>query len=165
MRTILRISGPYHLSENGYHRQVDWAEHTRSRLSEAGYRSGGARRRVIELLDAQSCCLTAQEVHDRLRADGRTVGIASVYRVLDLLAELRLVQRVDVGGGPARYEPVQPTGEHHHHAVCDDCGKVEAFADESLERAIHAAGGVVPFLVRAHEVVLHGSCSDCRTAA
>ena len=144
---------------------MSWATHTASRLREAGYRDGGARRAVIELLDAQSCLVTAQDVHDRLRADGRAVGIATVYRVLDLLAELRLVHRVDVGGGPARYEPLQPTGEHHHHAVCDDCGRVEAFADESLERAIDAAGGGVAFDVRGHEVVLHGSCSDCRAAA
>ena len=77
----------------------------------------------------QDCCASAQEIHDSLRSEGRSVGIASVYRVLEVLSELRLVQRVDVGDGIARFEPALPDGDHHHHVVCDDCGKVEPFSD------------------------------------
>ena len=79
-----------------------WTETTLATLRSAGYRSGGARRTVVELLGRQDCCLTAQEIFDRLRADGRAVGIASVYRVLDLLGEKGLVQRIDVGAGGSR---------------------------------------------------------------
>jgi Fur family ferric uptake transcriptional regulator len=139
-----------------------WAEHALSALRDAGYRRGGARRAVVDFLARQSCCLSAQEIFDALRADGGTVGIASVYRVVDLLAEHRLVQRVDVGGGVARYEPILPGGEHHHHLVCDDCGRVEAFSDEPLEAALNALGGRVGYEVEGHEVVLHGACADCR---
>jgi Fur family ferric uptake transcriptional regulator len=117
---------------------------------------------VVELLGRQNCCLTAQEIFDRLRDEGRTVGIASVYRVLDLLGEQGLVQRVDVGAGTARYEPVLPSGEHHHHLVCDDCGKVEAFEDPDLEQAIHRLEGRTGYSVAAHDVVLRGACGDCR---
>jgi Fur family ferric uptake transcriptional regulator len=140
-----------------------WTETTLGTLRAAGYRGGGARRTVVELLGRQDCCLTAQEIFDRLRDEGRTIGIASVYRVLDLLGEQGLVRRVDVGAGTARYEPVLPSGEHHHHLVCDDCGKVEAFEDPGLEQAIHRLEGRTGYSVAAHDVVLRGACGDCRS--
>src|ERR671934_1096158 len=135
-----------------------WVEATIASLRSNGHRNGGARRTVVELLGRQACCLTAQEIFDRLRAEGRTVGIASVYRVLDLLGEKGLVQRIDVGAGIARYEPVLPGGEHHHHLVCEDCGKVEAFADEGLERVLRKVEGRTGYSVAAHDVVLRGAC-------
>jgi Fur family ferric uptake transcriptional regulator len=139
-----------------------WREHTDRALREAGFRAGGARAAVLDLMSRQDCCSSAQEIHASLRASGRSVGIASVYRVLEMLAELRLVQRVDVGDGIARFEPASPGGEHHHHVVCDDCGKVEPFSDPSLERAIASASGRLGYSVDAHEVVLRGECGDCR---
>ena len=99
-----------------------WSDHARKELARAGHRSGGARGEVLELLGRQSCCLSAQEIHDRLRAGGRSVGLASVYRALDALGQLGLVHRIDVGG-TACFEPADPSGEHHHHAICDRCGK------------------------------------------
>ena len=138
-----------------------WLDTTHGALRDAGLRSGGARSAVLELLARQSCCASAQEIHEALEAAGRSVGIASVYRVLDTLSELRLVQRVDVGDGVARYEPAG-SGDHHHHVVCGDCGKVEPFSDPSLERAIGAASSRLGYVVEGHEVVLRGECGDCR---
>lgn len=138
-----------------------WQEHTLAELRRAGYRSGGARSAIVELLSRQDCCLTAQEIFDELRAGGRRVGIASVYRVLDMLTTMRLVQRLDVGGGVARYEPAHPGGEHHHHLVCEDCGKVVAFEDERLEDALERLAGDLGYVVDAHDVVLRGACRDC----
>jgi Fur family ferric uptake transcriptional regulator len=138
-----------------------WSRHAHESLRAAGFRAGGARSAVVELLGGEPCCLTAQEIFDRSRAAGRPVGIASVYRVLDLLTEMRLVQRIDLGSGIARFEAAQPDGEHHHHTVCDDCGRVEAFSDARLELALDQVAGDVGFSVQAHDVVLRGACSDC----
>jgi Fur family transcriptional regulator, ferric uptake regulator len=140
---------------------TDWASDTTEALDRAGYRSGGARHAVIELLGRQDCCLTAQEIFDGLRAEGRAVGIASVYRVLDLLGDRGFVQRIDVGAGMARFEPVHSSGEHHHHLVCEECGKVDSFADEGLERALHKVEGRTGYSVAGHDVVLRGACADC----
>src|SRR6266540_1917138 len=80
-----------------------WLEYTLETLRQSGYRSGGARTAVIEVLAEQDCCLGAQEIFDLLRErGGRKVGIASVYRVLELLASLGLVQRVELGAVAAR---------------------------------------------------------------
>jgi Fur family ferric uptake transcriptional regulator len=140
-----------------------WVDGTLDALRADGYRNGGARRAVVGLLGRQDCCLTAQEIFDRLRGEGRQVGIASVYRVLDLLSDKGLVQRIDVGGGSARYEPVHASGEHHHHLVCDDCGKVEAFADDELELVLGRVESRTGYSVAAHDVVLRGACADCRS--
>jgi Fur family ferric uptake transcriptional regulator len=138
-----------------------WADATIAALRSKGFRRGGARRAVIELLGRQDCCLTAQEIFDQLRAEGRSVGIATVYRVLDQLAKDGFVQRIDLGAGTARFEPVHSGGGHHHHLVCADCGKVEAFADEELERALREVEGRSGYSVAAHDVVLRGACEDC----
>ena len=116
----------------------------------------------MDFLAAQDCCRSAQEIHDGVRAAGGAVGVASVYRALDTLAELRLVQRVDVGDGVARFEPSLAGDHHHHHLVCDGCGKVEPFTDEPLERALEGAAGRLGYAMEQHDVVLRGACADCR---
>jgi Fur family ferric uptake transcriptional regulator len=138
-----------------------WTKQALEALSAAGYRSGGARRTVVELLGRRNCCVSAQEIFDELRKARRPVGIASVYRALEALADLRLVKRVDAGDGIARYEVAPTDGDHHHHLVCRDCGKVEAFSDSRLERAIDKVAGGLGYSVEEHEVVLTGACSDC----
>jgi Fur family ferric uptake transcriptional regulator len=139
----------------------DWTQRTLAALQGDGYRNGLARRAVVELLGQQDCCLTAQEIFDTLRADGRKVGIASIYRVLELLTEKGLLQRVDLGAGVARFEPAHSTGEHHHHLVCSSCGRVEAFEDDALERALHKVESRTGYSIAGHDVVLHGACSSC----
>ena len=131
-------------------------------LRAAGLRRGGARRAVVEYLDTQHCCRSAQEIHDGIAAAGTAVGVASVYRALDTLAELHLVQRVDVGDGVARFEAARADHQHHHHLVCDDCGRVEPFSDEPLERALERAAGRLGYALDQHDVVLRGACEDCR---
>jgi len=137
-----------------------WADETVDRLLAKGLRNGGARRTVIELLAEQNCCLTAQEIFDELRASGRQVGIASIYRILELLTAEGAVQRIDLGSGTARYEPIV-AGGHHHHLVCDTCGKVEAFEDRALEHALTRVEQRSGYAVAGHDVVLHGECGDC----
>ncbi len=141
-----------------------WAEEAEATLSAAGHKRGGARRALLELLAVQDCALTAQEIEDALLkrgADGRRVSRASVYRILDELERLRLVQRVDTGQAMVRYERTGGHGRHHHHLVCDQCGVVMPFSDDGLERAIERVSGRVPLEVAEHEVVLHGACETC----
>lgn len=138
-----------------------WADHASVALAGAGYRQGGARQAVIELLDRQRCTMTASEIEAELSGGGRKVGRASVYRILDELEEVGVVARVELGRGQAGYEPVRPE-HHHHHLVCDRCGKVQAFDDAALEQAIDGLSSRVDFEVTGHEVVLRGACPDCR---
>ena len=138
-----------------------WTEHALRRLEEAGYRRGGARTAVVEHLGTQACAVSAHEVEAALRASGRTVGRASVYRVLEQLEALKLLWSLDVGDGTTRYELAHPSGEHHHHLVCDTCGAVTPFEDAELERTIARVSERMPFTVDEHHIVLHGQCSSC----
>jgi Fur family ferric uptake transcriptional regulator len=137
-----------------------WEEHALSSLARAGRRSGRARELVVALLARQQCCLTATEIFEALAKD-RKIGLASVYRALDQLTGLQLVQRLEFPDA-ARYEPMPASGEHHHHLVCADCGRVEPFEDGRLERALERVGERAGFQVQAHDVLLRGACADCR---
>lgn len=139
-----------------------WSTHADEALSRRGSRASTARHAVLAALDSQACCASAQEIHARITTDGTAIGIASVYRTLELLHGLALITRVDTGDGVARYEPTHPNGEHHHHLVCNTCGAVEAFHDGELEAAIHAVADRVDFRVDAHDIALRGACRRCR---
>jgi Fur family ferric uptake transcriptional regulator len=139
-----------------------WTDHARTVLKDSGFSRGGARDAVIEYLARQDCAASAQEIHQALRDEGRAVGIASVYRSLEALHNLQLVQRFDAGQGEGRYEPVAPTGEHHHHVVCDECERIMPFEDPALERALDKLATRVPYAIAGHDVVLHGRCPDCQ---
>lgn len=139
----------------------EWVAHAQQTLEGAGYRQSAPRTAVMTTLAELGCSVTAQEIADCLRGRGEPVGVASIYRALQLLDELRLVRRVDVGEAVARYEPVHPDGEHHHHLLCERCGKVRAFEDPELERAIEHLAGRVDYAIDAHEVTLRGRCPSC----
>jgi Fur family transcriptional regulator, ferric uptake regulator len=139
-----------------------WGDHARDELRRSGARTGGAREAVITYLADQNCCVSAQELFDGLRQGDRAVGIASVYRVLEQLADLGLLHRVDLGGGTSRFEPALPGGEHHHHLVCNECGRVEMFDDATLERTLTRVARARGYELARHDVVLHGVCGDCR---
>ena len=141
---------------------TDWAEHAADRLAGAGYRRGGARRAILELLGGQGCALSALDIEERLKDSDRVVARATVYRVLEELEGLKLVGRVEIGDGTARYEPLRPDGHHHHHLLCDRCGDLVPFGDEELERVIGAVARRVDFDISGHDVTLHGVCSRCR---
>lgn len=136
---------------------MSWSADATARLDEAGFRSGRAQSRVVELLADSKCALTALEIDRRIEEVGR----ASVYRTLDRLEQLHLVQRVEIGADAAGYERVDPS-HHHHHLVCEDCGRLSPFTSERLEGAIEAAGESSGFALSSHDVVLRGSCPDCR---
>jgi Fur family transcriptional regulator, ferric uptake regulator len=140
----------------------EWVERAELALAAAGRKRGGARRALLELLAGQQCALTALEIEDALRArSSRPVSRASVYRILDELEALTLVQRVETGQAMVRYERVGEHEQHHHHLVCDACGLVMPFSDPALERAIKTLSERVPLAVSEHEIVLHGACRDC----
>ncbi len=144
-----------------------WVERARAVVRDAGYNRGAARDALIEVFAGQQCALSVAEVETQLAAH-RPVGRASVYRALDVLGNLGLLVRVDIGDGVLRYERAQPSSDphshthHHHHMLCDRCGTLIAFDDAELEDAIDKLVGRYGFDARAHEVTLRGACHACR---
>jgi Fe2+ or Zn2+ uptake regulation protein len=112
--------------------QKRWVQHSNAVLRAAGLRASAGRTAVVELLGRQTCLLTAQEIADQLREEGSAGSTATVYRALETLHELGLLRRFDAEG-VARYEPIDPSGDHHHHIVLEETGDVVPFDDAELE--------------------------------
>ena len=139
---------------------ADWSEHAETALRDAGHRSSGPRMAIVATLAGHGCLLTAREIADRLRAEGRDIGVATVYRSLELLEGLGLLHRVE-REGVSRYEPAHPSGEHHHHLICNRCGRVSAFEDAGLERSVQRMARRLAFRVEGHDIALRGTCAAC----
>ncbi|MDQ6746216.1 MAG: transcriptional repressor [Actinomycetota bacterium] len=138
-----------------------WADQAQHVLAQSKHHTGAARQALLRLLDSQTCALSAIEIEDALRASERPIGRASIYRILEELERLHLVQKLQIGHAMARYEPIRTGPGHHHHLVCDSCGTVTPFTDPDLENAIRKLSRRVPMRVADHEIILHGACQDC----
>ncbi|HET7591034.1 MAG TPA: transcriptional repressor [Solirubrobacterales bacterium] len=143
--------------------QSGWAEHARARLQAAGYRRGGARTAVVAALSRHGCAVTALDLEEELRRRKPAPARASIYRALEQLEQLGLLRRLEVTRGVAGYERIEPDGEHHHHAICSECGRMIPFEDASLERAIVKVSGRMGFDAAEHEVTIRGRCERCST--
>jgi len=105
--------------------------------------------------------MSAQNLHARLRAEGQTVGLATVYRTLQAMASDGDVDMLRTADGEAVYRQCS-TGHHHHHLVCRSCGRtveVEGPAVESWADKISAENG---FSDVEHTLEIVGTCSDCQ---
>lgn len=138
-----------------------WSANAQQVLAQNGRHTGQARKALLELLDSQTCALSAIEIEGSLRESKRSVARASIYRILDELERLHLVQKVQVGHDIARYEPIRSGEGHHHHLVCDSCGTITPFTDDGLEDAIRKVSRRLPMDVAEHEIVLRGACQTC----
>ncbi|MGB0120912.1 MAG: Fur family transcriptional regulator [Solirubrobacterales bacterium] len=134
----------------------DWSGYAIRVLREAGLRNSSTRQSVIEEIGAQNCAVTALDIDAALPSVGR----ATVYRVIERLEDQGLIHRVDLGVNATGYEKVDPTGEHHHHIVCEKCGRVETFVDEALEKAVGRIKSK-EFSIQTHEITLWGTCGKC----
>ncbi len=117
---------------------------------------------IAEVLLVSDRHLSAEEVAQEVTAGGRKVGTATVYRTIDTLLESGLVVERDFGEGFRRFEPARDI-PHHEHLVCTQCGKVEEFRDERLERMTTLVAESRGFARQRHRLVIHGVCRDCQT--
>lgn len=105
--------------------------------------------------------LSAEDVAKEVSARGRSVGTATVYRTIDTLLESGLLVERDFGEGFRRFEPARDV-PNHEHLVCTQCGKVEEFRDERLERMTTIVAESRGFARQRHRLVIHGVCRDCQ---
>lgn len=116
---------------------------------------------IAEVLLTSDRHLSAEEVAGEVSARGRKAGTATVYRTIDTLVESGLLVERDFGEGFRRFEPARDI-PHHEHLVCTQCGKVEEFRDERLERMTTLVAEARGFARQRHRLVIHGVCRDCQ---
>ena len=108
--------------------------------------------------------LSAEDVYGILREHSMDIGLATVYRSLDLLAELGILQKMEFGDGCSRYEvgTMTPDEHQHHHMICMKCGKVFEFQDDLLDKLEKDICKKSGFKIVDHQVKFYGYCRECQ---
>ncbi len=141
----------------------DQSERIVRALERAGYQATPNRRLVAELVAATGGHFTAAELLERGRHERVNIGRATVFRALELLASLRIVERLDLPNGSHAYVLCDPD-EHHHHLVCSNCGRSQDVADGQLARLVDEIAKRHGYRIEAHRLELFGVCPDCAAA-
>jgi len=138
-------------------------------LKEKGLKVTSQRLLVLEVLaEHQDRHMTAEDVYELVKEDYPEIGLATIYRTLQLLLEMQLVDRINLDEGYVRYEIGELFSDgkrgkhHHHHLICKNCGKILPFKDDlldELERRIEEETG---FHVIDHELKFYGQCEECQ---
>jgi Fur family transcriptional regulator, ferric uptake regulator len=129
-------------------------------LRKHAYKLTPQRRAVLKVIEASHDHLTPQAIYERVRAEYPTIGLVTVYRTLEILANLDLVCRVHTADNCRSYLMRRPSG-HHHHLVCQSCGEVIDFTGcdlSGLERRLLKETG---FHINSHLLEFNGQCRHC----
>jgi len=134
---------------------------TTTAIGRAGYRLTGPRRAVAELIEDREGHFTAADLVAEARERRLAIGRATVFRALDLLAELGRVERLDLPTGDHAYVACEP--RHHHHVVCSRCGRSTEIDDEGLRAVVDSVAARTGYTVDTHRLELFGTCPRCRS--
>ncbi|XER13008.1 Ferric uptake regulation protein [Sporomusa aerivorans] len=136
----------------------------RQKFREREYKLTPQRQIILQVfLDNRDKHLSAEDVHNIVRQQSNDIGLATVYRTLELLSDLDVLQKMDFGDGRSRYEINETsTPHHHHHLICLSCGEVREFEDDLLEELENVIAKKSNFTIVDHQVKFYGYCQECR---
>jgi len=129
-------------------------------FDDAGYRLTEPRRALAHLIERREGHFTAEDLVRDSRQERLGVGRATVFRSLDILAELGLVERLDLPTGEHAFVACEPT--HHHHVVCSRCGRSADVGDSGMARVLEEVARKSGYEIERHRLELFGLCSECR---
>jgi Fur family ferric uptake transcriptional regulator len=133
-----------------------------STLQESGYRITAPRRLIVEIMASGTHPLSPLEVYDLGRKAYPRLGLVTVYRTLEKLDELKLVQRVHHPDGCNMY--LRAAQGHEHFLLCTSCGQAVYFSGDDLTGLIQSIGARTGFQIQGHWLQLYGLCADCQEA-
>lgn len=122
------------------------------------------RRRILEVFLSEEGHVTSEELYQKVKGQYDSIGQATVYRTLKLLADSGLAKAVDFGDGAMRYEILYGQS-HHDHLICEVCGVNVEVVDPSIERLQEEVARRHGFRLTAHKLYLYGICPDCQKKA
>lgn len=122
------------------------------------------REAVRQVLAGSTSFRSAQDIYAQMRADGAKIGLTTVYRALQSLADAGQVDTLRTDDGESVYRACA-TGGHHHHLVCRNCGRTVEVAGPAVERWADAVGAEHGFTSITHTVEVFGICAACRAVA
>ncbi|MDO4771976.1 MAG: Fur family transcriptional regulator [Bacillota bacterium] len=139
-------------------------EEVKGVLRSNGYKLTPQRRVVLEvMLKNKKSHMSAEELYDKVRKELPDIGLATVYRTLQLLYRLNILSRISFDDSVSRYEIKHNMDDHqHHHLICKKCGKIEevhVYMLEELEKYINKE---FKFKIIDHSLNFEGECKQCR---
>ena len=129
-------------------------------LDRAGYRVTAPRRAVADLIRGHDGHFTAAELETVARQRRLGISRATLFRALDLLTELRVLERLDLPSGEHTYVPCATA--HHHHVVCSRCGRTTDVEDSGVAEAVAEIGRRSGYRIDTHRLELFGLCRHCQ---
>jgi Fur family ferric uptake transcriptional regulator len=135
-----------------------------SELRKRGFKITPQRRTIIGAIIGSHEHLTPAEIHERVRQEHPGIGLVTIYRTIEMLAELGLICETHAGGSCRSYLMRRPS-EHHHHLICSDCGRVIDFTDCDLGELERRLSEETRFKINGHLLEFLGQCRQCGIAA
>lgn len=159
---ILLIEKLYYLRSEGDGME-NLMENLKERLKSLGLKLTPQRRATLEVLyNKKGQHLTTEEIYDLVKVDCPEIGLATVYRTLQLLEEMGLISKLDLDDGCSRYEyNVHEDDHQHHHLICQSCGKVIEVEIDLLDQLEEEIERVYHFAIKDHKVKFFGICAEC----
>lgn len=131
-----------------------------AQLQSNGYRLTGARKAVVETVAHTASALNPLEVYEQAKSACPGLGLVTVYRTLEKLEQLGLIQRVHQPSGCNAYLP--HAEGHQHLIICQECGKAVYFEGDDMEAFFERVAGEHGFTVKEHWLQLFGLCAECK---
>ena len=132
-------------------------------LKEKGYKLTPQRRAIVDIIiENEGNHLTVEEIYDEVKKECPEIGLATVYRTVQLLDELGVICKISLNDASNRYELIHEYENHqHHHLICSECGKIIEVEGDLLDSLEHTIEEKYNFIVKNHSVKFFGLCSDC----
>ncbi|NCU18298.1 ferric iron uptake transcriptional regulator [Pallidibacillus pasinlerensis] len=139
-------------------------EKIKKQLHSSSYKLTPQREATVRvLLEHEEDHLSAEDVYLLVKEKAPEIGLATVYRTLELLTELKVVDKINFGDGVSRYDLRKEGATHfHHHLVCIECGSVEEIQEDLLEDVEKIVEERWHFIIKDHRLTFHGVCRNCQ---
>lgn len=128
-----------------------------------GPRMTRQRAAVVETLRGMDKFVSAKTIHEQLLDDGDSVGLTTVYRTLQSLAEVEAVDVLHSPDGETLYRDCL-SGHHHHHLVCTECGRSEEIEGGPVEKWAELIAARYGYELSGHDAEVYGVCRPCQAA-
>lgn len=134
-----------------------------SYLHQHGYKMTPQREEIIRVLLHTRDHLSVEDIYSILKRQNLNIGLATVYRTMDILYDIKVVDKVSFGDHIVRYEwRKESLNRAHHHLFCTECGKIIELDDDLLSMLDRVIRDKYEFYLEDHPLSLYGVCADCK---
>ncbi|AVQ33125.1 transcriptional repressor [Staphylococcus muscae] len=138
----------------------------KQQLQQSSYKLTPQREATVRvLIENEADHLSAEDVYLKVKEKAPEIGLATVYRTLELLADIKVVDKVSFGDGVSRFDLRKEGSKHfHHHLVCMECGRVDEIDEDLLPQVEERVENEFEFKILDHRLTFHGICKTCQQA-